>query len=86
MSDNAIPRTANIHFTASEQTIIRQKTSNNEWEAAIGYLASWNPLFPIVDIYSDGKTDMIAVYKHADGKHGYTIGAVWNGERYTFHS
>lgn len=56
--------------------------------AAIGYLSSWNLNYPVVNIYTDGTYDLIAVYLKEDGERGYAIGAVWNEleSRYGFHS
>jgi len=54
---------------------------------AIGYLSTWNPTFPKVLIYKDNKSpNLMAHYFKEDGDCGYTIGAVWNGEDYSFHS
>ena len=75
-----------IAMNAVEQMAIQQATDTTEWFKALGYLSTWNMTFPTVTIYSGGSTDMIAVYSDADGNRGYTIGAVWNGERFGFHS
>jgi hypothetical protein len=38
-------------------------------------------------IYNDGKdADLVAHYYKENGSHGYTIGAVWHGDDYGFHS
>jgi len=73
---------------ATEQSAIRNATDTLEWYEALGYLSTWNMTFPICNIYLDGKTDMIAVYRNADNTHGYTIGAIWHTDdnKYTFHS
>lgn len=53
---------------------------------AVGYLSTWGLSYPFVDIYREGKTDLIAHYSKENGDHGYTIGAIWNGASYGFHS
>ena len=55
---------------------------------AIGYLSTWNQTsYPKVVIYNDGKdANLIAHYYKENGSHGYTIGAVWHGDDYGFHS
>lgn len=58
-------------------------------EEAIGYLSDWgsHERFPVVDIYPDDTMHMVAVYRaRAGDAPGYVIGAVWRGEKFTFHS
>lgn len=60
--------------------------TRKELDTAIGYLANWGrQRFPICRIYNDGKNDLVAVYFEGE-RRGYTIGAVWRGTEYTFHS
>jgi len=42
--------------------------------------------YPIVKIYNDGESDLIANYYDEDMMPKFTIGAVWRGTEYTFHS
>ena len=54
---------------------------------ALGYLSTWNMSYPKVKIRRDGKEDdLVAHYFHEDGTCGYTIGAIWHGKDYGFHS
>lgn len=60
--------------------------TRKELDTAIGYLSNWGrQRFPICRIYNDGKNDLIAVYFEGE-RGGFTIGAVWRGSEYTFHS
>lgn len=62
------------------------EVSRKELDTAIGYLSNWGrQRFPICRIYNDGKNDLIAVYFEGE-RGGFTIGAVWRGSEYTFHS
>lgn len=79
-------RTVTIHMDAVVQSTMRDATDPAEWFRAIGYLSTWNMTFPKVDIYPDGDTDMMALYRDAAGKVGYVIGAVWHEDHYGFHS
>ena len=62
----------------------------HEYYAAIGYFSTWNMTFPTVDIYphdnTDSNTDLVAVYKRADGTVSYTLAAIWQETHYSFHS
>lgn len=56
-------------------------------ERAIGYLSSWClTTYPRVEISVTDGIDLVGVYFKPDGTVGYTIAAIWNGERYGFHS
>jgi hypothetical protein len=82
-------RTVNIALTTQEhQNIVEAIGHENHrlFEQALGYLSTWNLNYPIVNIYLDGNTDMVAVYKRADLETGYVIGAVWHEDHYGFHS
>lgn len=59
-----------------------------EIERAIGYLSTWSLSgFSHVELTVDPDGDITATYrKEAGGPIGYCIGAVWNGERFGFHS
>ncbi len=59
--------------------------------AALGYLSLWNwSSFPHVDIVLMGRKgdmELCAYYrKEEGGPAGYTIGAVWHGDHFGFHS
>ena len=56
-----------------------------EVQKAVGRLSLWAS-FPSVSIYNDGKNDLVAHYFREDEQHGYTIGAIWRGNEFTFHS
>lgn len=59
---------------------------------ALGYLSLWNwSSYPHVDICLFGETggnmELLAMYrKEAGGSIGYSIGAVWHGDHFGFHS
>lgn len=53
---------------------------------AIGHLSTWNLNYPYVNIYRDGGADLVASYRDVEGDRQYTIGAVWHGDHYGFHS
>ena len=58
-----------------------------ERDAAIGYLSAWAAhLYPNCCIRNDGTDDLVAVYKNESGEIKYVIGAVWRGDRYSYHS
>jgi hypothetical protein len=58
-----------------------------ELHTAIGRLSVWAlDDYDIVKIYKDGKTDLTARYFKSDNTGEYTIGAVWRGNEFTFHS
>lgn len=79
-------RQVTIHLNAVEQMEMQHGTDMTEWYRAIGRLSTWNMSFPTCDIYADGKTDMVAVYRNEQGERGYVIGAVWHDDHYGFHS
>jgi len=80
-------RTVEIRITNGNLTKIAETIGT--WDklfTAIGYLATWGMVYPHVTIYGDGETDLLAVYSKDDGERGCTIGAVWHGDHYGFHS
>jgi ABC-type siderophore export system fused ATPase/permease subunit len=82
-------RTINLELTTGQQTEIA--VDINSWEKlwhAIGYLTAWAAdQYPTATIWRDGQgPDLVAHYRHEDGSFGYTIGAVWHGDHYGFHS
>lgn len=79
-------RSITVHLDATEITQRRLLTDPAKLNEALGYLAQWNLTFPHVDIYPDDDTDLVAVYKTAEGTRGYVIGAVWHDDHYGFHS
>lgn len=78
------PSTITIYLQPEVLDAIVEITGRENMYKAIGYLATWGG-YPQVSIYSDGKADLIAVYS-PDGIRGYTIGAIWDGISYSFHS
>lgn len=79
-------RTIELYILPDERSqMVEISNWDKLWEA-IGYLGTWNLSYPIVRIYRDGKTDLVAAYFDADGNRQYTIGAVWHGDHYGFHS
>jgi hypothetical protein len=84
-------RSVTLNMDSATQVSMRCRTDPTEWYKAIGYLSSWNMSFAYCDIYIDGATDMVAVYRDRQGEHrkgerSYTIGAVWHQGQYGFHS
>ena len=78
----------NIELMLSSEDMIQIAETIGTWEKlwmAIGYLSTWNLSYPTVRIFRDGSTDLVAVYLK-DGDRMYTIGAVWHGDHYGFHS
>jgi hypothetical protein len=59
-----------------------------ELHKAVGRLSVWAlNSYDTVNIWSDGKEDLIAIYTHSDESNKkYAIGAVWRGAEYTFNS
>jgi len=62
-----------------------------QYHQAIGRLATFGrpamfSSYPLVRIYNDGNNDLIANYYDEDKNPKFTIGAVWRGTDYTFHS
>jgi hypothetical protein len=82
-----VERTVKSFINPSQQIEIAEAigTWDKLWEA-IGYLSTWNQSYPTVELWRDGKTDMVAVYRDTDGNVKYVIGAVWHGDHYGFHS
>lgn len=85
-------RQVTIHLDSTQQTEFREITGADEFRNAIGYMATWNMSYPVVEIYPDRDApDLVAVYRREDGTTGYVIGAVWHaddssGGHYGFHS
>ena len=79
-------RTVELNLTSEDMITIAESigTWDKLWEA-IGYLSSWNLSYPTVNIFKDRDNDLVAVY-FKDGDRMYTIGAVWHGDHYGFHS
>lgn len=58
---------------------------------ALGYLSMWNreayPVVNIVLVGERGSMELIACYRvEENGPIGYSIGAVWHGDHFGFHS
>ena len=85
-------RTITIHIPQTAAHEAMQQVGVINWERAIGYLSTWamhNPEYQTCEIHQDfhGEgTDMVAVYKDADGTRRFVIGAVWHDDHYGFHS
>lgn len=79
-------RTVHLHIDTTSLNQLHENTDTLELYKAIAYLSTWNLTYPSVDIYHDGTTDLIASYKDDTGKPSYTIGAVWTGTEFGFHS
>lgn len=84
-------RTVNHNYTADQLGALREQCLNEQLiYQAVGYLSTWNLSFPVVDLCILGghnELEMIAVYrKEAGGPIGYSIGAVWHGDHFGFHS
>jgi hypothetical protein len=79
-------RKVNLNMNAVDITNVIGNTNRAEFEKAIGYLSTWNLTFPEVNIFSDSKDELTAVYITAEGERGYVIGAVWHEDHYGFHS
>lgn len=78
----------NVELMLSSEDMIQIAESIGTWDTlwtAIGYLSTWNLSYPTVRIFKDGDTDLVAVY-FKGGDRMYTIGAVWHGGHYGFHS
>lgn len=80
------PRTVTFFTDTDALHAFYEHTDVIQARTAVGYLTAWNLSYPHVNIYHDGKTDLVANFLRADGTIGYTIGAVWNGEAFGFHS
>jgi len=83
----SIERTVKSYINQSQMVDIAEAigTWDKLW-GAIGYLSTWNQSYPTVELWRDGKTDLVAVYRGDDGNVKYVIGAVWHDTHYGFHS
>lgn len=86
-------RTIQINFDSAALNEMCDNADTQEVRKAIGYLSSWCPdSFPIVDIFRDTKTDLMAVYRKRPYEQGdlpgYVIGGIWDSgsQSYSFHS
>lgn len=79
-------RNVHLHVDAVSLNQLCHATDTLELYKAIAYLSTWNLTYPTVEIYHDGETNLLATFKTEAGKIGYTIGAVWNGSSFGFHS
>ncbi len=82
-----------IHIDAVRKNQIEHIVGRDQFERAIGYLATWNMTFPVVNIYSsvEGENvELTARYTHGDGypEPSYVIGAIFDhaAGKFTFHS
>lgn len=75
-------RTVNLNF----ENKLQLEADWPEIFKAIGYLSTWGMDYPRVEIYQDGKSDLIATYFDNKGERRYTIGAIWHDGHYGFHS
>ena len=82
-----------IHIDAVRKNQIEHIAGRDQFERAIGYLATWNMTFPVVNIYSsvEGENvELTARYTHGDGyqEPHYVIGAIFDraAGKFTFHS
>lgn len=79
-------REIRFHMPVEKMVEMQNTTDYRKWCDAVGYLSTWNLTFPVVDIYADGETDMVANYSNRNGPRAFTIGAVWHEDHYGFHS
>lgn len=79
-------RQTTFAFNAAELTSLMMETDPREVMGALGYLATWNYTYPKCCICITDTTDMVADYYDAEGKLRYSIGAVWHGDHFGFHS
>lgn len=56
------------------------------FEAAIGRLALFHYGFKKVVVSASASPDVVASYMKDDGSVGYTVAALWDAGRFTFHS
>lgn len=82
-----------IHIDAVRKNQIEHIAGRDQFEREIGYLATWNMTFPVVNIYSsvEGENvELTARYTHGDGypEPHYVIGAIFDraAGKFTFHS
>ena len=82
-------RTIKVSFDAMSWTAFCRATDPAKADAALGYLAAYNPIYHHVHI-SHGRTCMTAFYRvdPSDAKAGFVIGAIWHPdtETFSFHS
>lgn len=85
-------RTVKLHLHQDQLTELMKfiDVKNDVINSVIGRLSKWGfEAYPFVDIYHDGDTDFVAVYRDsADSQPRFTIGAVWHKEdkEYGYHS
>jgi hypothetical protein len=83
MSDRKI----NLGLSSVTLSGIADTVGHEHLWKAIGYLSQWaSGTYPNANIYSDGGCDLVAHYSDPDCGRQYTIGAVWHGDHYGFHS
>jgi hypothetical protein len=80
-------RTITLNLTDNDIEEITGFVGQDNFQAAIGYLSTWNTAYPYVQIYRDGKDiDLVATYRDVEGDRSYVLGAVWHDDHYGFHS
>lgn len=88
-------RTTQIHLTQEQLDSLCAVMSSSEVFSALGYLSTWSQsAYPIVDIYHDGKHELLACYRkqpwvQGSGEApGYVICAVpdLSIQKFSFHS
>ena len=80
-------RQTTINLDAVQMTQIREIVGPEAFNAAIGYLTTWNMTFPRCSIHIDRDLpDMVAYYFDGTGDCRYVIGAIWHDDHYGFHS
>lgn len=87
-------RTVNHRYDADALESLCESTSAVEVHKALGYLSTWGLSgYPVADLAIMGKPtdsepmEILAYYRKEPGAMpGFVIGAVWNGERFGFHS
>ena len=86
-------RSVFIEIDAVRKSQIEHIVGRDQFERAIGYLATWNMTFHVVDISShvDGEgVELTARYHNGDrlSTPGYVIGAIFDraAGKFTFHS
>lgn len=79
-----------IHLgDSTEQSNLREQVGVAEFNAAVGYLSTWNMTFPEVRLfYNAREREITASYYGESGELGYCIGAVFNDDtkKFGFHS
>lgn len=80
-------RTINLGISSVLLSRIAGDVGHDHLWKAIGYLSQWaSGVYPEVHIYFDYDCDLVAHYNDPDCGRQYTIGAVWHGDHYGFHS